>query len=177
MLYKGFAQWAAIGRSRAYLGDGPAARHVVALDLRTRARRRVATIPAGTAYLTLSRDGRYLAGANLLRGRIVRVRLTGGGVRTTAVARQEHGATLAWTPSRRLLLLPAPIGDGYVFDASLRRVGRVRDWSGSFAGVRGGTVYGVSFNGGVVAGRLPRGPVRFLRRLPGVEVYAVAAVG
>ena len=175
MLYKGFARSGAIGSRAAYLGEGPGGRSLVRFDLRSGARRLVATIPAETDYLTLRADGRYLAGANLVRGRIVRVRLANGGVRTTRVPVQDHGGTLAWTPRGRLLFLPGPIGDGHVFDDSLRRIARVRNWGGSFAAVRGGTIYGISFNGAVGGGPLPRGPVRFLRQLPGRQVYAVAA--
>jgi hypothetical protein len=96
-------------------------------------------------------------------------------VRTTRIATHDHGANLAWAGTR-LLLLPSPIGDGTVFDSSLRRVGRLRAWSGSYAGVRGRTVYGASFNGYVVAAALPGGRARVVRTLPGQAVYALAAV-
>jgi hypothetical protein len=137
----------------------------------------VATLPAGTRHLALSRTGRYLAGLHIERDRILRVRLGDGHLRTIAVPLQEQGATLAWTASTRLLFLPSPVGTAHVFDASLRRVGTIRGWSGAYAAVRGGRVYGVSFNGGIVSAPLPRGPVRSLRELPTRVVYGIASVG
>jgi hypothetical protein len=174
MLYKGFAEWGAIGRGSAYLVERGGS--LVGFDLRTRTRRAVATIPRGIGYPAVSPDARYVAGIDVVRGRIARVRLADGDVRTAVVPSQDTGAALVWTRAGRLLVLPTPIGTGLVYDASLRRIGRLRGWSGSYAAIRGRTLYGATYNGYVLATTLPRGAARRVRALPGQVTYALAAV-
>ena len=176
VVYKGFATQATFGRGHAYLADGPRAAHLLALNLATHARRRAGTLPPDVGPLSLSHDGRRVAGYAPRTGLLAVVRLRDGRVRRTSLPHRETGGAVTWTRNGSLLFLPSPIGDGHVFDASLRRIARLRGWSGSYAAARGGRVFGVSFNGAVAGGSLPRGPVRFLRHLPGRAVYAVTAV-
>ena len=179
IVHRGTAVEMAVSGRLAYLETGPWGREIVALDLRTGARKHVATVPRIPGELVVSPDGRALATvaynpfgmshAVVVRPRAQRV------IRQVALGEGAEGS-LEWTGRDRLVYG----GDGFhfrLFNGALRTVGRFRTHFGSsrFMAVRGGAVFGIDEDR-LVAARLPGLRVRRLAHLPSSDVYALTAV-
>jgi len=179
IVHRGTAVEMAVSGRLAYLETGRWGREIVALDLRTGARRHVATVPRIPGELVVSPDGRALATvaynpfgmshAAVIRPGAKRV------VRQVPLGEGAEGR-LAWTGRDRLVYG----GDGFhfrLFNGVLRTVGRFRTHFGGsrFMAARGGTVFGIDEDR-LLAARLPGLRVRRLARLPSSDVYALTAV-
>ena len=179
LLARGTAVDMAVSGHVAYLETGRWGRVIVSLDLRTGARRTVATVPPIPGELVVSPDGRALATvAYRPFGMSHAVVIRPGTRRVIRRVPLGEGAagTLAWTSPDRLLYG----GEGYslrLFDGELRTVGRFRGHFGGsrFMAARGRTVFGVD-DGRLLAARLAGRRVGRLAHLPSTDVYALAAV-
>jgi hypothetical protein len=178
-IHRGTAVEMAVNGSFAYLETGRWGRELVALDLRTGARRHVATVPRIPGELVVSPDGRVLATvAYNPFGMSHAVVIRPGAQPVTRVVPLGEGAagSLAWTGRDRLVYG----GDGFyfrLFNGALQTVGRYRTHFGGsrFIAARGRTVFGVDEDR-LLAARLPRLRVRRLAHLPSSEVYALTPV-
>jgi hypothetical protein len=179
LIHRGTVVEMAVRGRQVYLETGRWGREIVALDLRTGARRHVATVPRIPGELVVSPDGRALATvaynpfgmshAVVIRPGAKRV------VRRVPLG-EGAGGSVAWTGRDRLLYG----GEGHdfrLFDGALRTVSRFRSHLGGsrFMAARGRTVFGVDEDR-LLAARTPGLRVRRLAHLPSSEVYALAAV-
>src|SRR5918997_489760 len=174
---RGTAVEMAVSGTFAYLETGRWGREIVALDLRTGARRHVATVPRIPGELVVSPDGRALATvAYNPFGMSHAVVLRPGAKRVVRRAPLGHGAegSLVWTGRGRLVYG----GENFrLFDGALRTLGRFRSHFGGarFMAARGRTVFGVDEDR-LLAASVPGLRVRRLGRLPSSDVHALAAV-
>ena len=173
VLDKSFAEAAAFVGRHAYLAEGRGARRLVSLDLRTKTRRPVATVPSGIHTLVASPDGRHVAAYVFASSRVVVVRLADGRVRTVRVAR-EVSADVVWTSASRFVFLPrSRQARALVVDAGGRVRARLPGWDAVLAVARGSRIYGVRSDGRVVARGSAGRTVRTLRTLPSPTAYAI----
>jgi hypothetical protein len=163
----------------AYLRAGAAANRLVSVDLKTG---RVVPI----AWLLLNPSlvpdatGKRLAGVAyqlVERSRVVLVDLTTrpAKVWSSPLAAPEVSGDVFWLPSGRLLFVPRYGRDmARVLDLTLRTRSRFR-WIAGGSTLVGTTVFGIDRGGRLVSAKLPSGPVRVVRRLPGGAPYVIVA--
>jgi hypothetical protein len=179
LVHRGTVAEMAVSGRTAYVGTGRWGREIVSVDLGTRARRHVATVPRIPGELVVSPDGRALATVAYNPFGTSHAVVIRPGARP-AVRRfpigEGAGGRLVWTGRNRLLY---GAEDAYfrLFDGALRTVRRSRrHMSGSrFMALRGRTVFGID-DGELLAARLPGLRVRRLAHLPSIDVFALAAV-
>lgn len=184
-VWRGSALYASFAGRTAYVSAGPKGRDLVAVDVRSGRARRLARMPAYTGTLAASPDGRLVAGvaysAPLGRSappsRLVLVERRSGRVRSASLGRPNVSGTVAWLGRDRLVFLPDGEVTGVrVYDARLRLRSHFRGWRARGGVVRAGRAYGLGWQGTLVAARLPRGPARVVRSLPGPVASAIADV-
>jgi hypothetical protein len=89
--------------------------------------------------------------------------------------REATSGQVHWLSDGRLLFLPLYGGDtGRVLDLNLRTRSRFR-WIAGDTALVGSTVFGVHTNGALVAAKVPSGPQRVARHLPGEPYVIVSA--
>jgi hypothetical protein len=187
VLWRGTAPSASIADRVAYVNSGSRASLLLAVDLRTRAVRRLGRIPAFTGPLLPNADGTRLAGvaADQRTGsppsRVVVV-VPGARpalVRTAPLRNAQVTGDVFWLDARRLAFFPQyGTDDVRVYDGALRLVARLRGWQVQRTALLGSTAYGVGFaDGRLVRAVLPRGPIRTARLLPGPVAYGIVSAG
>lgn len=179
LIHRGTVVEMAVSGPLVYLETGRWGRDIVALDLRTGARRHVGIVPRIAGELVVSPDRRALATvaynpfgmshAVVIRPGAERV------IRRVPLG-EGAGGSVAWIGRDRLVYG----GEGHyfrLFDSGLRTVGRFRSHLGGsrFMAARGRTVFGVDEDR-LLAARPPGLRVRRLAHLPSSDVYALAAV-
>jgi hypothetical protein len=169
VIWKGSAYLSSLNRGVAYLNAGELAARLVRVDLRTGRVTRIAWLPRSPRLVPDS-TGRRLAGVAYRlaeRSRLVPVQLGKAvAVRSVALDAPEELGDVHWLPDGRLLLLPSGGDSARVLDGSVRTRTRFRWTAGSGARV-GSTVFGVDRRGRLVSAKLPAGPQRVVRQLPG----------
>jgi hypothetical protein len=141
----------------------------------------LARIPTGAGPFAPSPDGRTLAGLlydQKRGGGIVLVDLAGRPrFRLLRVPGTNAGGELAWLDAGRFVFLPRNPEDveARVYDTSFRVRASFAGWDATDAVVVGDRAYGVR-RGELISARLPRGPVEVVRRFPGPETLALAAI-
>jgi hypothetical protein len=175
-VWRGTALAATAAGARVYLAAGPRADRLLALDLASGRARRLAALPPFTGALSASPGGRRLAG--VASTRVVLVDLAAGGVVHTApLAHSNMTAELVWPAPDRVVVLPdGGVALARVYDLSLRVRASFSGWTGHAAALVGTTVWGVGYDGSVIAAGLPSGPVRRVRDLPSPVSRALVAV-
>jgi hypothetical protein len=78
----------------------------------------------------------------------------------------EVAGDVLWVSKDRFLLLPAERQEARLFDLQLRIRASFR-WTGGGGVLLGSRVFGLGRDGTLVSARVPRGPERIVRRLPG----------
>ena len=156
----------------AYVAHGS---RLVRLNLVTGRRQELGRLPSDLPEVLPSPDGRHLAGVSAARAAVMVVDVRTRRVRTLRLGDEDSGI-VAWVDARRLLFSSYVTRRASIFDTRLRRVGVLAPWQVTRVAAGGNTVYGIAFDGRVVAARLPRAPVRALGRLPGPSVSAFLAV-
>lgn len=170
-IWQGTASYASLTPTLAYATVGMTADRLVSIDVRSGRVVRLGAVPADSELVPDS-TGTFLAGvAGRLaeRSRIVLVDLRGRAskVRTAPLAAAEVYGTVAWLHGARFVFLPWYGRDmARVLDLSLRTRASFR-WLAGSASVAGSQVFGVDYQGTLFAARLPGGPMRVVRRLPG----------
>jgi hypothetical protein len=178
VLHRGNGWTCGFGRGRAFVTAGA---RLLSVPLAGGAARLIARVPRGAGPFTPSPDGRRLAGLlddHKRGGGIVLVDLASRPrARLLRVPGTNGGGELAWLDSGRFVFLPRSPEDvdAGVYDTSLRVRASFSGWEATDAAVVGGRAYGVR-RGELISARLPNGPVEVVRRLPGMETYALAAI-
>ena len=152
------------------LNDG-----LLAVDPRSGSVTKPATLPAETHYLVPNRSRSRFASVVSTEGvgnpRLVVVDTRRRpGVRTLRIP-NATGSVL-WLARDRLALLQNPTA--LVFGSDLRVVSRFR-WRAEHGALVGSTAFGVHRVGRLVSAKLPAGPTRLVRRLPGAPYLIVSA--
>jgi hypothetical protein len=180
-LWKGTAHLSSLNPGVAYLNAGPGTSRLVSVDLKTGHVVPIAWLPLSPS-LVPDEAGKRLAGVAYLfseRSRLVLVDLTfrPAKVLTSPLAAHEVSGEIVWLPSGRLLFLPWYGGDtAQVLDLTLRARSRFR-WIAGHATLASSTVFGFHYKNTLVTARLPSGPQRVVRRLPGEPYVIVSAKG
>jgi hypothetical protein len=124
--------------------------------------------PARTRFASLA----YTEGVGRPRLVFVDTRQSPASIRTLPLPHAT--GEISWLARGRLALLQNPTA--FVFDRELRVVSRFR-WLADDAALGGATAFGVHKKGRLVSARLPSGPTRLVRRLPGTPEMIVSATG
>lgn len=179
-IWSGKAFYASFGRRSAYVQVIARRRtRIVTVDLRTGTAKTLGTVPVCGAYqLAPNRAETRLAGDTFCEGvgdpRLVMINLeTRPTARTIPLAAHCCGAT-RWIGNDRFAYVSGQ--RIRVYDGALRPIGGVSSWRGGPGAIVGGTAFGVTLNRTLVAARLPSGPVRSVRRLPGQPNLIFSAV-
>jgi hypothetical protein len=179
LIHRGTVAEMAVSGRTVYVATGRWGREIVAVDLATRTRRHIATIPRIPGELVVSPDGRALATVAYNPFGMSHAVVIRPGARP--VVRRfpigdGAGGQLVWTGRDRLLY---GAEDAYfrLFDGALRTIrSSRRHLSGSrLMTLRGRTVFGID-DGELLAARLPGLRVRRLNRLPSIDVFSLASV-
>jgi hypothetical protein len=141
----------------------------------------LAKLESACARFMPDSTGRRLAGvASGIAGRsyitLIDLTRTPADVRQTALPQEAASGELFWLTDRRLLFLPS--GRAYVgrvLDLGLRTRTRF-PWIAWSSTVVGTTAFGVRTDRTLVAARVPSGPSRVIRRLPG-RPWVIQAAG
>jgi len=179
VVWQGTAYLSSLNPGIAYLRAGAAANRLVSVDLKTGRVVPIAWLPLNPS-LVPDATGKRLAGvAHQLveRSRVVLVDLTTrpAKVRSSPLAAPEVAGDVFWLPSGRLLFVPWYGRDtARVLDLTLRTRSRFR-WIAGGSTLVGTTVFGIDRGGRLVSARLPTGPQRLVRRLPGQPHLIVSA--
>ncbi|HEY7380804.1 MAG TPA: hypothetical protein VH572_06305 [Gaiella sp.] len=187
VLWRGTAPSASLTDRVAYVNAGRTGATLLAVDLRTRAVRRLGRIPAFTGPLVPDARGTRLAGvaddqrtaSPVSRVVVVALGARRAVVRTAALRNAEAAGDVFWLGRGRLAFFPRFGSDDIrVYDGALRLVARLRGWQAQQTALVGATAYGVGFaDGRLVRAALPRGPIREVRRLPGPVAYGIVSAG
>ena len=178
-VWRGTAHLSSLDRGIAYLNAGPGANRLVSVDLQTGHVAPIAWLPLSPSLVPDAR-GKRLAGVAYLfseRSRLVLVDLTSRPpkVMSSPLAAHEVSGEVVWLPSGRLLFLPWYGGDtAQVLDLTLRTRSRFR-WIAGRATIVGSTAFGIHYEGHLVSAKVPGGPQRVVRRLPGRPSLIVSA--
>ena len=186
-VHRGTASACGVGTSTAYVTQGRLGQQLVSIDLRTGRTRFLAQIPRGLGSIAVSPDGRRLAGVTYRAptGRspppslsvLVDLTRPRARVRSRPLGGPNVSGDMAWLNPRRLVFLPGR-GDedlARVYDTALRVRGSFGGWLSSQSIVARGAAYGLAGDV-VVRAKLPHGPVRSFRRLPGPLTHALAGL-
>ena len=186
-VWRGTALAAVFSARVAYVSAGRRGSALLAVDLASGRASRVAGVPRFTGDLAVSPDGGAVAGiaysapvrrvAPPSRVVVVRVDGTHARVRTAPLAQANVTGDVLWLGPERLAFLPdGEINEVRVYDRGVRLRSRFDGWRARGGVLRAGRVYGVDWNGRLLAARLPRGPVGTVRALPSRAAHTLAAV-
>ncbi len=154
---------------------------LVTVDLRAGTATRLGTVPVCDAYqLDLNRAGTRLAGDTFCEGvgdpRLVVIDFARRPISARTIPLPTQCCGFArWLRDDRFAYFSG--GRILVYSAALRLSARVSGWTGGYAALIGPTAYGIGRNGALVSSKLPSGPVRVVRRLPGRPGVIVSATG
>jgi hypothetical protein len=167
--------------------DNRAGTTIVAVDLRTGAARKLGTVPVYSAYQLIPNPaGTRLAGNSFVdysgdpRLLVIDLERRPASVRT--IPDPAQFGDIRWLRDGRF----AYFGGNYlgrdgpilVYSSALRLSARVSGWKAGYPpALVGSTAYGLSFKGALQVAKLPSGPVRIVRRLPGAPSVIVSATG
>lgn len=177
-IWRGTAFLSHLDARVAYLRAGFTAAEVVRVDLRSGRATRLVRIPLSPA-LTPSSNGRLLAGVayrldQASRIILVDLRTRPPTVRSAPLAAPELLGDVRWISGRRFVFLPLGAHDtARVLDLELRTRSRF-SWTAAGGVVVGRHAFGIGRRS-LVWARLPAGPQRMVRRLPGDAEVIVAA--
>jgi hypothetical protein len=180
-IWEGDAFDAELSSAVVYLSAGMSGDNLIAVDPRTGRRTHLARLPGAVYSLRLNATATHLAGVDFrpdTRSQIVLVDLRQRPVKVRTALLGGSGAygDVAWLPSGRFLFLPWEGRDAArVVDLTLRTRSRFR-WLAGSAALVGSTVFGVDNKGRLVSAKLPSGPMRVVRRLPGQPQVIVSAM-
>lgn len=179
-VWEGTAFLSSLTAKVAYLNSGFSAARLVRVDLRTSRVTRIAWLPRSPS-LVPDTTGKRLAGVAYLmdkRSRIVLVDLTTRpvSIRSIPLAAPDVLGDVLWLSRDRFLFLPFDSREtARVLDLRLSTRSRFR-WTGGQAALLDLTVFGTSFrSGALVAAKVPSGPQRVIRHLPGRPEVIVSA--
>jgi hypothetical protein len=175
IVWAGTAFLSSLSRDAAYLRAGFRADRMVKVDLRTGRTAELARIRLSPS-LVPDATGRLLAGVAYRldrRSRLFLVDLTTQPrtVRSVPLRGPEEFGDVLWLSSKRLLFVYRR--EAHVLDLRLRTLTRFR-WTGVGGTLVGSTVFGFD-DRSLVKARIPSGPQRIVRRLPGRPDVVVAA--
>ena len=178
-IWHGDAHHAELRSTVVYLSAGAKGESLLAVDPRTGRRTRLARLPEGVDPLRLKPSGTHLAGVDFRPDRPSRIVLVDlkrqpASVRMTVLGNSAYG-DVTWLPSGRFLFLPSEGRDAArIFDLGLRAHSEFR-WLAERGTVVGSTVFGIDYSrGSLVSAKLPNGPQRVVRTLPGKPETIVA---
>jgi hypothetical protein len=175
-IWRGWAFDASLTERLAYvteLNDG-----LLAVDPASRSVKRLATLPGEVHYLipnaerTRFASVAYTEGVGNPRLVVVDIRTRPASVRTVPLPNAT--GDVLWPSHGRLALLQQPTA--LIFGPDLRVVSRFR-WQAEHGALVGSTAFGVHRTGRLVSAKLPSGPTRLVRRLPGRPEVIVSARG
>ncbi|MGH3137971.1 MAG: hypothetical protein ACRDPV_15915 [Gaiellaceae bacterium] len=181
VVWQGTAYLSSLNPGIAYLRSGAAANRLVSVDLKTGRVVPLAWLRLN-ASLVPDATGKLLAGVAyqlVERSRVVLLDLTTrpAKLRSSPLAAPEVSGDLFWLPSGRLLFIPWYGRDtARVLDLTLRTRSKFR-WIAEGSTLVGTTVFGIDRRGRLTSAKLPSGPQRLLRRLPGEPHLIVSAMG
>ncbi len=185
LVWRGVAVDAAISDRHAYVATGRRGTRLVRVDLASGRSTSIGRIPPSVTSLRLSPDAGYLAGiafSDAVSGSppsmAILVDLGHGPVRvrTSPLDAANVSGDVVWLPNGRLAVLESgTTNDVRIFDRELAPRGRFSGWTGRGGAVVGSTVFGVRWDGRLLAASLPNGPVRVVRRLPGPSAQVLLA--
>ena len=169
-VWQGAAFLSSFDRGIAYLNEGTGANRLASVDLSTGRMTPIVWLPRSPS-LVPNRSGTRLAGVAYgpaERSRLVLVDLTNRPptVRSTPLVAPDVHGDLVWVSSRLLLFVPSDArARARVLDLELRTRSRFR-WTAGQGALVNGAVFGVEGRS-LVAAKLPYGPARVVRQLPG----------
>jgi len=175
-IWRGWAFYASLTERLVYVTEFYVG--LLAVDPVSRSVKRLATLPREVHYLipnaerTRFASVAYTEGVGNPRLVVVDTRRRPASVRTVPLP-NATGYVL-WLAGGRLALLQNPTA--LVFGSDLRVVSRFR-WLAEDAALVGSTAFGVHRLGRLVSAKLPSGPTRLVRRLPGAPYVIVSATG
>ncbi|MBA2642700.1 MAG: hypothetical protein H0U82_07235, partial [Actinobacteria bacterium] len=173
-IWRGTSWHAALAVRYAYVTEVGGS--LLAVDLRTRAVKKLAPTTGGAHYLTPNPARTRFASLAFTEGvgrpRLVIVDTRRRPASVRVVPLTNATGDVLWLARGRLALLQNPTA--LVFDSELRVVSRFR-WQAEDGTLVGPTAFGVRGNGRLVSAQLPSGPTRPIRRLPGRPHLIVSA--
>jgi hypothetical protein len=178
LVWEGLAHDAALTAKAGYLSAGRRGRQLVAVATASGRVRALARLPGATTGLALDERTRRLAGIRHGRAgatELVVVDLGDRRVRSAPVPGQGTQGQVVWLTGGRLLFLPAwNLGPARVLDDRLRTRARFA-WNAASGAVVGDRVFGIDLTPTLSQARLPSGPQRPIRMLPGPPTLIVSA--
>lgn len=175
-IWHGWAFDASLTERVAYvteLNDG-----LLAVDNASGVVRKLARLPREVHYLTPNAQRTrfasvaYTEGVGNPRLVVIDIRTRPASVRTVPLSNASGG--VSWASAGRLALLQVPTAR--VLGRDFRVISRFR-WRAEHGALVGATAFGVHRVGRLVSAKLPSGPARLVRRLPGAPYVIVAATG
>jgi hypothetical protein len=151
---------------------------LLAVDPITGSIKKLATLPGDVHYLIPNAERKrfasvaYTEGVGNPRLVVVDIRTRPASVRTVPLPNAT--GDVLWLSHGRLALLQKPTA--LIFGPDLRVVSRFR-WQAEHGALVGTTAFGVHRLGRLVSAKLPSGPTRLVRRLPGEPYVIVSATG
>ena len=151
---------------------------LLAVDPITGSIKKLATLPGEVHYLIPNAERTRFASVAYTEGvgnpRLVVVDTRRRPASVRVVPLPNATGDVLWLARGRLALLQNPTA--LIFDPDLRVVSRFR-WRAEDGVVVGSTAFGVHRLGRLVSAKLPSGPTRLVRRLPGEPYVIVSATG
>jgi len=140
--------------------------------------KKLATLPGEVHYLIPNAERTRFASVAYTEGvgnpRLVVVDTRRRPASVRVVPLPNATGDVLWLARGRLALLQNPTA--LIFDPDLRVVSRFR-WQAEHGALVGSTAFGVHRRGRLVSAKLPSGPTRLVRRLPGAPYVIVSASG
>ena len=171
-IWRGTAWYASLGQHVAYLQVlDVTGTTVLSVNTRTGSARKLGTVRLyGAHQLVLNPSGTRLVGdaydeARVCCDQLVVIDLTRHPISLRTIVPPTDFGDVAWFGDNRFGYFAN--GAMFVYSARLRLLKRVAGWRARSQAVVGSTVFGVRLNGMLIAAKLPFGPVRVVRQLPG----------
>ena len=176
-VWEGTAFLSSFGSGAAYLRAGFTARRFAKVDLRDGRLTQLARIPLSPS-LTPDRSGKLFAGvAYRLNGKsrlfVVDLRTRPPAIRSVPLSAPDLTGEVVWLSGGRFLLFPSSPREARMLNLELRTLASFRWTAGG--GVRiGSTLFGLGRGRTLVSAKLPGGPERIVRPLPGQALSIVS---
>ena len=177
-VWEGTAFLTGFGPGAAYLRAGFSADRFAKVDLKTGRLTQLARLPLSPS-LVPDASGKLFAGVAYRLDRnsrlfVVDLRRQPPAIRSSTLSAPDVTGDVLWVSKDRFLLLPSGRQEARLFDLRLRTRASFR-WTAGGGVLLGSNVFGLGRDRTLVSARLPRGPERIVRRLPGRAHVIVTA--
>jgi hypothetical protein len=177
-VWEGTAFLTGFGQGAAYLRAGFSADRFAKVNLKTGRLTQLARLPLSPS-LVPDESGKLFAGVAYRLDRnsrlfVVDLRRQPPAVRSLTLSAPEVTGDVVWVSKDRFLLLASGRQEARLFDLRLRIRASFR-WTAGGGVLLGSKVFGLGRDRTLVSARVPRGPERIVRRLPGRAYVIVTA--